>query len=218
MSNIKLVHSGGNSVSLTTPTNNPSSNVTFKLPQADGSAGQVLQTDGNGNLTFVNPPSGITEADTWRLNDSYGNTDSSTRIEDPIQNDLVRINQPIQGYLGTGMTVSSGIWTFPSTGYWLILAQVCMNGIANRESRYNGVTIMGTVNNSSYVDLSRGYTMFEDYSTSRFMTFTISTVCDITNVSTHKVKFKSTTLNNTRVIGDTDKEFTSFKFIRLGDT
>ena len=56
MSNIKLVHSGGNSVSLTTPTNNPSSNITFKLPQADGSSGQVLQTDGNGNLTFVDPP------------------------------------------------------------------------------------------------------------------------------------------------------------------
>tara|TARA_B100000575_G_scaffold283698_1_gene276834 strand:- start:3 stop:593 length:591 start_codon:yes stop_codon:yes gene_type:complete len=54
MSNIKLVHSGGNSVSLTTPTSNPSSNVTFKLPAADGTAGQVLQTDGNGNLTFVN--------------------------------------------------------------------------------------------------------------------------------------------------------------------
>ena len=53
MSNIKLVHSGGNSVSLTTPSSNPSSNVTFKLPAADGTAGQVLQTDGNGNLTFV---------------------------------------------------------------------------------------------------------------------------------------------------------------------
>ena len=49
MSNIKLVHSGGNSVSLTTPTSNPASNITFKLPQADGSAGQDLQTDGNGN-------------------------------------------------------------------------------------------------------------------------------------------------------------------------
>ena len=55
MSNIKLVHSGGNSVSLTTPTNNPSSNVTFKLPQSDGSAGQVLQTDGNGNLSWTSP-------------------------------------------------------------------------------------------------------------------------------------------------------------------
>jgi len=53
VSNIKLVHSGGNSVSLTTPTSNPSSNITFKLPQADGSAGQVLQTDGSGNLSFA---------------------------------------------------------------------------------------------------------------------------------------------------------------------
>ena len=53
MSNIKLVHSGGNSVSLTTPTNNPASNVTFKLPQSDGSSGQVLTTDGNGNLSWV---------------------------------------------------------------------------------------------------------------------------------------------------------------------
>ena len=80
MSNIKLVHSGGNSVSLTTPDSNPAANRTFKLPGADGSAnspiitngsgalsfaslklpssdgtaGQVLQTDGNGNLSFVN--------------------------------------------------------------------------------------------------------------------------------------------------------------------
>ena len=47
---IKLVHSGGNAVSLAVPTSNPSSSeVAFKLPTADGSAGQVLQTDGSGN-------------------------------------------------------------------------------------------------------------------------------------------------------------------------
>ena len=55
MSNIKLVHSGGNSVSLTTPTNNPASNITFKLPQADGTANQSLVTDGNGALSFATP-------------------------------------------------------------------------------------------------------------------------------------------------------------------
>ena len=50
---IKLVHSGGNAVSLSVPTNNPSaSEVEFKLPQADGSANQVLKTDGSGNLSF----------------------------------------------------------------------------------------------------------------------------------------------------------------------
>ena len=53
MSNIKLVHSGGNSVSLTTPDSNPAANRTFKLPGADGSSGQALVTDGSGALSFA---------------------------------------------------------------------------------------------------------------------------------------------------------------------
>ena len=53
MSNIKLVHSGGNSVSLTTPDSNPAANRTFKLPGADGSSGQVLKTNGSGALSFT---------------------------------------------------------------------------------------------------------------------------------------------------------------------
>ena len=57
MSNIKLVHSGGNSVSLTTPDSNPGANRTFKLPGADGTSGQVLQTDGSGALSFATPSS-----------------------------------------------------------------------------------------------------------------------------------------------------------------
>jgi len=55
MSNIKLVHSGGNSVSLTTPDSNPAANRTFKLPGADGSSGQSLVTDGSGALSFATP-------------------------------------------------------------------------------------------------------------------------------------------------------------------
>ena len=53
MSNIKLVHSGGNSVSLTTPDSNPAANRTFKLPGADGTSGQAMVTDGNGALSFA---------------------------------------------------------------------------------------------------------------------------------------------------------------------
>ena len=42
MSTIKLKHSGGNSVSRNPPVNAPtSSEVAFKLPNADGSAGQI---------------------------------------------------------------------------------------------------------------------------------------------------------------------------------
>ena len=51
---IKLNHSGGNGVSLNAPANNPSiSDVAFKLPQADGSNGQFIKTDGSGNLSFA---------------------------------------------------------------------------------------------------------------------------------------------------------------------
>ena len=52
---IKLVHSGGNAVSIAVPTSNPSaSEVEFKLPQTDGSSGQAIVTDSSGNLSFAN--------------------------------------------------------------------------------------------------------------------------------------------------------------------
>lgn len=54
MSKISLKHSGGNVVSLNVPTSAPTSaDVAFKLPNADGSAGQFMKTDGSGNLAFA---------------------------------------------------------------------------------------------------------------------------------------------------------------------
>tara|TARA_R100000458_G_scaffold31022_1_gene28402 strand:+ start:507 stop:1154 length:648 start_codon:yes stop_codon:yes gene_type:complete len=54
MSKISLKHSGGNVVSLNVPTSAPTSaDVAFKLPNADGSANQLLKTDGSGNLGWA---------------------------------------------------------------------------------------------------------------------------------------------------------------------
>ena len=56
MSSLKLKHSGGNSVSLNPPSSAPtSSDVAFKLPNADGSSGQYIKTDGSGALAFATP-------------------------------------------------------------------------------------------------------------------------------------------------------------------
>ena len=125
MSNIKLVHSGGNSVSLTTPTSNPASNVTFKLPQSDGTAGQVLQTDGNGNLSWVTlPTAGLSMADTWRLTTTYDPGNSSV---DFITANWERDDTNGFGQLGTGMTESSGVFTFPSTGIYQLFYSATFN-------------------------------------------------------------------------------------------
>tara|TARA_A100001201_G_scaffold51125_1_gene50793 strand:- start:31 stop:654 length:624 start_codon:yes stop_codon:yes gene_type:complete len=54
MSKISLKHSGGNVVSLNSPTSAPTSaDVAFKLPNQDGSASEALITDGSGNLSFA---------------------------------------------------------------------------------------------------------------------------------------------------------------------
>jgi len=59
MSQIKLKHSGGNSSIIAAPSSNPASDVTFRLPNADGSAGQFMKTDGSGNLAFAAVTGGI---------------------------------------------------------------------------------------------------------------------------------------------------------------
>mgnify|MGYP003133127688 CR=1 FL=1 len=59
MSSLKLKHSGGNAVSLNPPTSAPTSaDVAFKLPNADGSANQLLKTDGSGNLGWATDQGG----------------------------------------------------------------------------------------------------------------------------------------------------------------
>ena len=81
---IKLKHAGGNSVSLNPPTSAPtSSEVAFKLPNADGSSGQYMKTDGSGNLAFatVSTPPTYTEYSTQTT--SGANSYSITITGDP---------------------------------------------------------------------------------------------------------------------------------------
>lgn len=60
--NLKLYEdtdNGTNYVSLKAA-NTIASDVTFTLPAADGTSGQVIQTDGSGTLSFTTPSTGIT--------------------------------------------------------------------------------------------------------------------------------------------------------------
>ena len=192
MSNIKLVHSGGNSVSLTTPTNNPSSNVTFKLPQADGSAGQVLQTDGNGNLSWVTPvtTAGVTQYDIWRITANLALQTSGTIISANWE----RADDATATYIGNGMSQSSGVFTFPVTGKWEIRVDACLNS-GDGEMHYGQVDIMiSSDSGSSYERLARGL----GGCTSGGSYGNLSTTCliDVTNASTFRCKFDALASNN----------------------
>jgi hypothetical protein len=78
---------------------------------ASGDTVNIVGTLQNGGTNFVQ---GITEADQWRL------TVDITTNTNTISANLERVDNTGFGKIGTGMSVSSGIWTFPSTGLWKI--------------------------------------------------------------------------------------------------
>mgnify|MGYP004453963711 FL=1 len=211
MSNIKLVHSGGNSVSLTTPTSNPASNITFKLPQADGTAGQVLQTDGSGNLTFVNP-GGISFSQQWRLTSNKSTSSTSS----DISANLEVVDSDGYGGLGGTMTQSSGIFTFPSTGIYLILAKGSYSASGGSTSNYNEMDLHTTTDNSTFNRAAIGWCYI---ASGGYGTAACDFMFDVTNTSTHKVKFRGASASsNAYLTANTNDNQTHFTFIRLGDT
>ena len=93
----------------------------FTLPTSDGSAGQVLKTDGNGNLSWVTPgtatTNGITMVDKWFINANYSFSSAQTHyVIDNYWTRSSTVAAQKSGTIGSAMTQSSGLFTFPSTG------------------------------------------------------------------------------------------------------
>ena len=167
-------------------------------------------TDG-GNETFtVAAAGGITEADQWRLTTSF--TGDATALQN-----LERVDTSGWGKIGTGMSESAGIFTFPSTGIWFVKFRV--NNVYNGENRYTTAAIQVTTNNSSYANIASGEQGITNASANIYSNTLVETLIDCTNTSNVKVRFNidvedaSTTTN-----GDTNVSYTSMMFIRLGDT
>tara|TARA_R100000988_G_scaffold95939_1_gene62453 strand:+ start:319 stop:879 length:561 start_codon:yes stop_codon:yes gene_type:complete len=182
-----------------------------KIDVANMLTGATPVANGGTALTsgFAN---GVTAAQMWRLTTSFTNS------AQPIASNLEANDTYSPGAIGTAMSQSSGIFTFPSTGMWFIQAQgeFWLGG----DSRYNQLIIETTTDNSSYNEAAKstgGIAQAESSNThtnsSSFLIF------DVTNTTTHKVRFTaSVSSSSTTVYGDTNRNFTCMTFIRLGDT
>ena len=211
---IKLKHSGGNSVSLNPPTSAPtSSDVAFKLPNADGSANQLLKTDGSGNLGFVAQGiAGISEFDYWYLTGSK--TDNSD-----ITANLSRVALTGSAtQIGTGMSESSGIFTFPTTGKYLVILQAQWELYGDDNAN---VAVKVTTNNSSYTEVAKANEGNSQNSGTayRIGSSTAFAFLDVTDTSNVKVKFTTGSIGtNSYLIGSTSSVHTGFLFLRIGGT
>jgi hypothetical protein len=156
---------------------------------------------------------GITGADHFRLNTSL------TASANPIGGSNFDRNDAISGMtgvkIGTGMSVdSTGHWTFPETGIWL----VSFNG-ATSFSAYSGgyIYLYGTVDNGSNWTLiqnenSQGQTNY-DRGHPR-----LNALLDIQDTSNYKVYFRFYDEGSATLQGSSSSSATTVEFIRLGDT
>ena len=176
-----------------------------------GTAGQVLQTGGTGaNPTWVDTSGGITEADMWRLT-----ADQSTGTNAIISSNLERVDDLTFAKIGTGMTVSSGHWTFPSTGLWHVIANPTI--ISNGDGNSLVITQVSTDGGSSYDSVSRS-NGGEGSGTNAVSVYN-STFVNVTNTSNYRVYFDTQSMgSNSFISGNTSENITTFKFIRLGDS
>ena len=212
MSEIKLTaDSGGGTVSLKGPaTTTGNAALPFVLPVADGSAGQYLKTDGSKNLSFasVTDTVGVSEADQWRI------TSDATGGADPITSNWER-NDNNFDKVGTGMSESSGIFTFPSTGIWLVDARC--NGRINGDVSLIMCAIKYTSNNSSYNNIVAGYGSINNDSGNYYGGANCSVMLDISDTTNRKVSI-SMSGSSFIVEGNSGMQVSGVTFLKLGDT
>src|SRR6056300_381688 len=173
--------------------------------------GTSIALGASGNIS-----AGITEADQWRLNTNF----SATGGDDYFTTNLERIDTDSGGYFGTGMTESGGVFTFPSTGYWLVMYNFSVAYVDNLQAYINGNLDVSTDGGSTYSRGARGFTSI-DYNTEGAPNS--SSFCmillDVTSTANIKVKFGGNAqATNATFRGQTDYNTTTMTFIRLGDT
>jgi hypothetical protein len=164
-------------------------------------------------IDFSHLKTGITMADQWRLSTTLLLTDSNQTL---ANNE--RVDSDGYGQLGTGMSHSSGIFTFPSTGIYLITVQAYIY----RENSGTGtasIQIETTTDNSSYGGATNSVYTVENVS-AYAGNVNGSFIFDVTDTSTHKVRFAGncTSSNIAIAYADSNSNTTAYTFIRLGDT
>ncbi len=149
---------------------------------------------------------GITEIDTWALT-------ATVNSNGDITSNLARYNGTNSGYKGTGMTQSSGVFTFPSTGFWQISCGI--HGQVGSDDGA-GIAVKATDNNSSYSVI--GYVYMGGTGSDIYFGYDNSFIIDVTDTANDKVKFAGDGFSAANVYGSADGKLTQFRFVRLGDT
>jgi len=170
-----------------------------------GASGDTIALAGT---TVTGITQGITEADFFFLPNSI--TSDGT---------ITTLTRATTGFdkIGTGMTQSSGVFTFPSTGLYEIRFQGEMDSTDG--DSFFAIEIDATTDGSTFAEYTRARGGTTDGGGDTRLTTSCSILFDVTNTSTHKVRFEVNSLASGSLVGDAAPNYrTQVIFKRIGDT
>ena len=182
-------------------------------------SGSTLTIDSGATITNSGTATGfnqITMVDQFRLSGDF----SIPTSEGSITSNLERSDTRGAASFGSiQMSESSGVFTFPSTGFYLVIFTVQFYTSANNGNLQ--ALIKFTSDNSSYNTTALIQQSTNANQSISFGSGATQILLDITDTSNQKVKFNlgagpSGTPGVAR--GDTDQNETTMMFIRIGDT
>ena len=190
--------------------------VTIKDSGLTIPSGGTLTVASGGTITNSGTASGfggLVEADQWRLTANYTSTNGD------ITANLERNDTTGFSLLGTGMTESSGVFSFPSTGYWLVAPTMGFEIAAGDNC---GVETYFTVDHSTGPTWTKqGSQNIGNKGSPKVSQTQISAtyVVDVTNTTECKIKFTTESMaTNSGLVGSTTALYTWWTFIKLADT
>ena len=156
---------------------------------------------------------GINEYDRWRITSTF------TGASDPLSSNWERNDNAGFEKIGTGMTQSSGVFTFPSTGKWLIT--FASYGWHTAATRWTSTEIDTTVDTgSNWVKQVQAQSSTPGDGSGAMWSSDVNYLFDVTNVSTHQCRFVidvgSGIAGTTSASTNTDNTWATF--MKLGET
>ena len=188
-------------VSAANLTSIPSANLTGALPAISGA-----------NLTGIG--GGITVAQTFRRTSNTATNDSTTYFAD---SNWEKSDGTLQGGFGSFADPTNGIFTFPTTGFYLVAFQGYIED--SGYSRNNDIQILATSDNNSYSVISQvNFGIEYDVGSYAYASGYINAIIDVTDLTNHKVKFGASSISSVTWDSSNTADRTAATFIRLGDT
>jgi hypothetical protein len=174
-----------------------------------GATGNIIETDGAGNLSFIAPTVGLSNGTQFRLTADF------TGVVSPITaNWAIVAESGGHGLLGPPVVETSGTFSYPAggtgLGYWLVEFKTMSQGSV---SNHTTMDISVTTNNSTYNKAAEG----KAAPTYGYINPICSFIHKVSDITLDKVQFNVTEATTTVTThGNALFNETTLTFIKIG--